>query len=165
MLQIKHGQRKQMKKSIRSDKVKIIFYSTSTHTYIIVYLQRRKDGPLEMFLNFKSREKRQIDLIILTNFFAFKVAIDKLEVAFGHMPNLSPKDSYHIRLIINSICNLTNRCPTRCRSSNYLLCQTFNHVFCQLNIDENCKARRNVLIANLIPPKFYMCKQTTSKAA
>lgn len=112
-----------------------------------------------------SREKRQIDLIILTNFFAFKMAIDKLEVAFGHMPNLSPKDSYHIRLIINSICNLTNRCPTRCRSSNYLLCQTFNHVFCQLNIDENCKARRNVLIANLIPPKFYMCKQTTSKAA
>jgi hypothetical protein len=112
-----------------------------------------------------SRERRQIDPITFTNFFAFKVAIDKLEVAFGHMPNLLPEDSYHIKLNINSICNLTNRCPTRCGSSNYLLCQTFNHVLCQLNIDENCKATRNVLITNLIPPKVYMCKQTTSKAA
>jgi hypothetical protein len=50
--------KKTNEKSIRSDKVKIIFYSTSTHTYIIVYLQRRKDGPLEMFLNFKFKRKK-----------------------------------------------------------------------------------------------------------
>jgi hypothetical protein len=77
-----------------------------------------------------SKERRQIDPIIFANFFAFKVAIDKLEVAFGHMPNLWPKDSNHIRLNISSICNLTNICPTRCRISKYFLCQTLNDVLC-----------------------------------
>jgi hypothetical protein len=115
-------------------------------------------GLLKCSSTSSSRERRQIDPIVFTNFFAFKVAIDKLDVAFSHMPNLWPKDSYHIKLNINSICNLTNRCPTRCKSSIYFLCQTFNHVLGQLNIDENYKATRNVLIANLIPPKFYMCK-------
>jgi hypothetical protein len=46
-------------KSIRSDKVKIIFYYTSTHIYVIVYLQRRKDGPLEMFLDFKFKRRKK----------------------------------------------------------------------------------------------------------
>lgn len=122
--------KKTNEKSIRSDKVKIIFYSTSTHIYVIVYLQRRKDRPLEMFLDFKFKTRKQINPIIFTNFFGFKVAIYKLVVAFGHMPNLWPKDSYHIKLNISSICNLTNRCPTRCKNSNYLLRQMFNHVLC-----------------------------------
>jgi hypothetical protein len=58
MLQIKHGQKKTNEKSIRFDKIKIIFYSTSMHIYVIVYLQRRKDGPLEMFLDFKFKRKK-----------------------------------------------------------------------------------------------------------
>jgi hypothetical protein len=50
--------KKTNEKSIRSDKVKIIFYSTSTHIYIIIHLQRRKDGPFEMFLDFKFKRKK-----------------------------------------------------------------------------------------------------------
>ncbi len=50
--------KKKNEKSIRFDKVKIIFYSTSKHIYVIVYLQRRKDGPLEMFLDFKFKKKK-----------------------------------------------------------------------------------------------------------
>ncbi len=50
--------KKTNEKSIRFDKVKIIFYSTSMHIYVIVYLQRRKDGPLEMFLDFKFKRKK-----------------------------------------------------------------------------------------------------------
>jgi hypothetical protein len=50
--------KKTNEKSIRFDKIKIIFYSTSMHIYIIVYLQRRKDRPLEMFLDFKFKRKK-----------------------------------------------------------------------------------------------------------
>lgn len=50
--------KKKIEKSIRSDKVKIIFYSTSTHIYIMIYLQRRKDGPFKMFLDFKFKRKK-----------------------------------------------------------------------------------------------------------
>jgi hypothetical protein len=49
--------KKKNEKSIRSYKVKIFFYSTSTYIYIIVYLQIRKDGPLEM-LDFKFKRKK-----------------------------------------------------------------------------------------------------------